>query len=277
MVCFFLIFSHIRDILKKDNKEGERTMNGQNQILARVGAKVITEADVQNMLMSLGQRGQQYNSPQGKKVILDQLINKELILADAGKNLLEHDPEFKAELEKLKRELLANFYVEKFLRDVKVTEEEMKTYFESHPEEFAGEETVRASHILVEEEEKAKDILTRIQTGEITFEDAARAFSMCPSKEKGGDLGEFGKGMMVKEFDQACFEMAEGEMRGPVKTQFGYHLIRLEKKNAAKALTFEEAKGEISEKMLAEAQHKAYQSKMNQLRILYPVDYSGML
>ena len=70
---------------------------------------------------------------------------------------------------------------------------------------------------------------------------------------------------------------AEGEVRGPVKTQFGYHLIRLEKKNAAKALTFEEAKAELSEKMLSESQHKAYQSKMNQLRILYPVDYSGMI
>ncbi|MBR4288891.1 MAG: peptidylprolyl isomerase, partial [Clostridia bacterium] len=93
----------------------------------------------------------------------------------------------------------------------------------------------------------------------------------------GGDLGEFGRGQMVPEFDTACFEMAEGEVRGPVKTQFGFHLIKLEKKNPPRAITFEEAKGPLSQQLLGEAQQKSYQSKVNQLKILYPVDYSGIL
>jgi hypothetical protein len=79
-------------------------------------------------------------------------------------------------LEKLKSELLANFYVEKFLRDVKVSPDEMKKYYDEHPEEFAGEETVKASHILVESEEKAQDLLNKIQSGEMTFEEAAKAW-----------------------------------------------------------------------------------------------------
>ncbi len=252
-------------------------MNAQNKVLAVVGGKAITDEDVQRTLMNLGQNAQHYNNPQGKQVILEQLINKELIYMDAKKTLLEMDAEYKAELEKLKKELLSNFYVEKFLRDVKVKDEEIKKYFDEHPEEFAGEETVSASHILVESEEKAKDIYAKIQSGEMTFEDAAKAFSSCPSSQRGGDLGEFGRGQMVPEFDKACFEMAVGEMRGPVKTQFGFHLIRLDKKNEAKALTLEEVKGPLSQKLLSEAQQKAYQSKMNQLRILYPVDHSGIL
>jgi len=252
-------------------------MNGQNKVLAVVGGKTITEADVQNTLMNLGQRAQQYNSPQGKKILLDQIINKELVLLDARKNLLEHDAEFKAELEKLKQELLANFYVEKILREVKVKDEEIRKYFDEHPEEFQGEETVSASHILVEKEEQALEILEKIQKGEITFSDAAKAFSTCPSSQRGGDLGEFGKGQMVPEFDKACFEMAVGEVKGPVKTQFGFHLIQLNQKNEAKPVSFEEAKEVLSQKLLAEAQQKAYQSKMNQLRILYPVDHSGIL
>lgn len=252
-------------------------MNGQNKVLAVVGTRTITQEDIERTLMSLGPKAQAYQSPQGRQAILDQIINKELVLMDARKNLLEHDAEFKGELEKLKNELLANFYVDKFLRDVKVKEEDVKKYFEEHPEEFAGEESVSARHILLETEEKAKDVLSKIQKGEVSFEDAAKVYSTCPSGERGGDLGEFGRGQMVKEFDTACFEMEEGELRGPVKTQFGFHLIKLEKKNPARAHTFEEIKDILEEKLLAEAQQKAYQSKMNQLRILYPVDRSGML
>ena len=252
-------------------------MDTQNKVLAMVGGKAITEADVQRTLMNLGQRAQQYNNPQGKQAILEQLINKELIFMDAKKNLLEMDAEYKAELEKLKKELLSNFYVEKFLREVKVKDEEVKKYFEEHAEEFIGQETVSASHILVETVEKAKDILSKIESGEMSFEDAAKAFSTCPSSQRGGDLGEFGKGQMVPEFDKACFEMEVGELRGPVQTQFGFHLIRLDKKNEAKPLTLEEIRPHLEQKLLAEAQQKAYQSKMNQLRILYPVDHSGIL
>ncbi|MBR5601533.1 MAG: SurA N-terminal domain-containing protein, partial [Clostridia bacterium] len=123
-------------------------MNAQNKVLAVVGGKAITEEDVQRTLMNLGQRAQQYNNPQGKQAILEQLINKELIFMDAKKNLLEMDAEYKTELEKLKKELLSNFYVEKFLRDVKVKDEDIKKYFEEHKDEFVSQETVAASHIL---------------------------------------------------------------------------------------------------------------------------------
>jgi peptidyl-prolyl cis-trans isomerase C len=120
-------------------------------------------------------------------------------------------------------------------------------------------------------------ILAKIQKGEVTFQEAAKVYSSCPSSERGGDLGEFGRGQMVPEFDKACFEMEEGETRGPIQTQFGFHLIYLEKKNEAKPLSFEAVKAQLHEKLLSEAQQKAYQSKMTQLRILYPVDMSGIL
>jgi len=85
---------------------------------------------------------------------------------------------------------------------------------------------VRASHILVKTEEQANDILKRINGGE-DFEAVAKRFSKCPSGNKGGDLGWFGKGMMVPEFENAAFETAEGNIVGPVKTQFGYHIIKV--------------------------------------------------
>ena len=85
---------------------------------------------------------------------------------------------------------------------------------------------MRASHILVEAETEAKRILGDITSRKISFEDAARSFSICPSKKQGGDLGEFSKGVMVKEFENAAFALKIGETSLPVKTQFGWHIIR---------------------------------------------------
>ena len=85
---------------------------------------------------------------------------------------------------------------------------------------------VRAAHILVAKEDKAKELLQMIKNG-TSFADLAKQHSMCPSGRKGGDLGWFRKGMMVKEFEDAAFNHAKGEVVGPVKTQFGWHLIHV--------------------------------------------------
>jgi parvulin-like peptidyl-prolyl isomerase len=85
---------------------------------------------------------------------------------------------------------------------------------------------VRASHILVQDETTAKDLKTKIEGG-ASFEAMAKEHSSCPSSQKGGDLGWFGKGQMVKPFEEAAFTTAEGKISPPVKTQFGYHLIKV--------------------------------------------------
>jgi len=85
---------------------------------------------------------------------------------------------------------------------------------------------VHAAHILVKSENQAKELLSKVNAGE-SFGDLAKKFSDCPSGKKGGDLGWFGKGQMVKEFEDACFCGQKGQTVGPVKTQFGYHLIKI--------------------------------------------------
>ena len=86
---------------------------------------------------------------------------------------------------------------------------------------------VHAKHILVDTESEAKQILQKINDNEISFEDAAMQSSKCPSKNSGGDLGFFGRGTMVKEFEDAAFETEKGKVSEPVKTQFGWHLIKV--------------------------------------------------
>lgn len=86
--------------------------------------------------------------------------------------------------------------------------------------------TVSAKHILVDHEHEAQDVLTKITKGEATFEEMAQKFSKCPSGKAGGDLGQFGKGQMVAPFEEAAFGLEVGKVSAPVKTQFGYHLIK---------------------------------------------------
>lgn len=85
---------------------------------------------------------------------------------------------------------------------------------------------VNASHILVKTEEQAKIALYDVKNGK-TFEDVAKAVSLCPSKKNGGNLGWFTRGRMVKEFDDVCFKSKKDDIIGPVKTQFGFHIIKI--------------------------------------------------
>ncbi len=92
--------------------------------------------------------------------------------------------------------------------------------------------TASARHILVSSEQACEDLKTQIQAGEKSFEDAAAQFSQCPSGQKGGDLGSFGPGMMVPEFDKVVFNEEVGQVHGPIQTQFGYHLVEITERNA---------------------------------------------
>ncbi len=248
---------------------------GQNPAerpLASVNGKPITSADVDNFIIAMGRNGQAYNNPQGRAAVLEQLIAQRLFLLDAQRNLFEREPAFKEQLAALKEQLLMEYAITKCVEGVKVKEEEVRAFYDEHKDEFTTGETVNASHILVDSAEQATQIMTSIQNGEITFEDAAAQYSSCPSSAEGGCLGDFGQGQMVPEFDTAVFEMEVGELRGPIQTQFGFHIIKLNAKNAAQPVAYADIKQELFAKMMQDRQQAAYQSKINQLKILYPVD-----
>lgn len=240
--------------------------------LAVVGTIAITDADVTQAILGMGARAESFNNPQGRAAVLEKLIEQALFLTDARKNMMEYDPVFKQQLQSVKDELLTQFAVSKAIERANVTEAEIKAFFDENPAQFMGQETVSASHILVVDEAQANELMTRIQSGEISFEDCARQHSSCPSGQNGGSLGEFSHGQMVAEFDEACFSMEVGELRGPVKTQFGYHIIRLDSKKEAVPMKLAEAHDAIKEHLLAEKRRQAYQSKVNQMKIMYPVN-----
>ena len=246
------------------------------KVLATVGGSPITEREVNEFIASLGQRGQAYNSPEGRRAVLNQIIGNKLLLLDAKRNLIEAEAAFREQLNRMKDNLLISYAGEKIISAVSVSEAEAKEYYENNKNEFKTAETVNASHILVDSEEKAIAIHEEIASGKKTFEDAAKEYSSCPSKNAGGSLGDFARGQMVPEFDSAVFEMAEGDVtKVPVKTQFGYHLIKLNAKNPEKEMSYEEIKDELKAGLLNEKRRKAYESKINQLKIMYPVDMAA--
>ena len=246
----------------------------ENKILATVGGTPITSADVDEFLANLGQRAASYNNPQGRSMILKQLIDSKLLLLDAKRNLFEAEADFRAQLAKIRDNLLASYAAEKAIAGAKrVSDDDVKKYYEENKTKFESGEVVNASHILVDTEELALSIYEKISAGDISFEDAAREHSSCPSKNNGGSLGDFTKGQMVPEFDEAVFSMKVGEItKAPIKTQFGYHLIKLNSKEESKTADFSEVKDAIREHLETESQRAAYDSKINQLKIMYPVD-----
>ena len=248
----------------------------ENKILATVGGMAITSSEVDEFIMTLGPRGQGYNTPDGRKMVLEQLISSKLLLLDARRNLIEAEAEFKARLNKAKENLLVNYAAEKVIASAQgASESEAKAFYDANPDQFKSGESVTASHILVDTEEAALNILADIKAGKISFEDAAKTYSSCPSKENGGSLGEFTRGQMVPEFDAAAFAMAEGEIsETPVQTQFGYHLIKLTAKKESNVIPFDEVKEGVKNMLSEDKKRRALDSKINQLKILYPVDYA---
>ena len=246
----------------------------ENKILASVGGNPIYASDVEEFISSLGQRGEAYKNPEGRKVVLSQLVDSKLLLLDAKRNLLEGEADFRRELARLKDNLLVNYAADKVISAVKEpSDDEALKYYEQNKDKFAAGETVDASHILVDTEARAQEILKDITDGNISFEDAARKHSSCPSGQAGGALGSFGRGQMVPEFENAAFAMSKGEISSePVKTQFGYHLIKLNSKSEASTAPFDEVKASIKKMLHTEKQKKALESKLNQLKIMYPVD-----
>ena len=186
-----------------------------------------------------------------------------------GEMKLEETAEYQEMVENAKRDILAQMAMREVMKEAVVTEEEIQNFYEEHKQQFTKGETVRAKHILTDSKDKCDEILAAIQSGETSFEDAAKEKSTCPSGAKGGDLGEFGKGQMVKEFEEAAFTAEIGAVVGPVQTQFGYHLIKVEEKKDAVVAGFEEVKSSIRNQLLQQRQNQVYRDKVKELREKY--------
>ena len=243
-----------------------------DKVLARVEDKEITNEVVDKFLTELGpQVSMQFNNPMGRKRIVDELVSQELFYLNALEEGIDKEEGFLTELEKLKEGLLKQYVIGKLLEDVKVEDADLKEYYNENTEMFKKPETVMASHILVDSEEKANDIAKEIKDG-LAFEEAAKEYSSCPSNQQGGNLGEFGRGQMVPEFEEAAFSLEIDELSSPVKTDHGYHLIVVKEKNEEGIMPFEEVKENLRMQLLGLKQQEKYLAKSDELKEKYDVE-----
>lgn len=154
---------------------------------------------------------------------------------------------------------------------IKITEKEMKTYFEENKDSFDQKEQVKASHILVKDEAAAKKVKDELDNGK-DFAELAKKYSTDKSNAAaGGDLGYFAKGEMAEEFEKAAFSLKVDEISEPVKTEFGYHIIKVSDKKAAKAAEYEDHKKEIKDKLLDEKIQTEYPNWLKDKKANYKI------
>lgn len=243
----------------------------EKQVLATVGSREITNHELDIALKHAPrEHAMQLNNPEGKKYLLNEMILQEMLYLDAKEKQFDKDEEFLRELDVIQTNLLKQYAVKKLIENITVDSHEAKEYYDQNREQFVTGETARAKHILLKDEDRAKEILTEIQAGK-SFEEMAQIHSECPSKAQGGDLGYFEKGKMVPEFEEVAFGLENGEISQLVKTQFGYHIIKLEDKKSADVMAFEQVEKQIEDYLLRNKQNHIYVTYTNELKNKYPV------
>ncbi len=230
-------------------------LSAETKILATIGDQTITAADLQARLEAMpAQYSSFYATADGKKKLLTQLVQEKLLYLEAKTKKLDKDPEVLTALDKVKSEVMMNYFLKKEMEKVTVSDKDIKDYYDQNKAKYLADASIKASHILVKEEKEADDIVKEINNGG-NFEQIAKEKSTCPSGKNGGDLGNFSRGQMVKPFEDAAFALKVGEMtEKPVQTQFGWHIIKVTDKKEAQQKDYAEIKGEIRSSLLYDKQ-----------------------
>ena len=246
----------------------------ENKVLAVISGTEITEKDLNSIIMRYPEEQRaMFNSEMGKKQLLEQMISFELMNKLGKEMKLDETEEYKASLAQVEKDLLTQMTINKVLSDVTITDEDAKKYYEENKAQFEQPATVSAKHILVDNEELCNEIKNRIENEGLSFEDAAKEYSTCPSKAQGGSLGTFGRGQMVKEFDEAVFTAEVGKVIGPVKTDFGYHLIRVDELTGGEQSEFAEVYPQIMQQLTTEKQNKKYMAVRQEMIEKYGLEF----
>ena len=239
-------------------------------IVATVDGENIYSSDVVMLFQTLPEQYRQAGLGQMADQIVERLIEQTLISNAARKSGLTETAEVKRRIKVLSDGVLQQMYLDSKIGE-QLTDDALKA---AYREQIAGAkrpEEIRARHILVKTEAEAKKIIAELgDKGD--FAAAAKKHSTGPSGVKGGDLGFFSDGMMVPEFSNAAFALKAGEFtKAPVKTQFGWHIIKLEERRKAEAAPF----NEVAPKLRQELSRKAYEKIVGDLRATAKISKPG--
>lgn len=226
------------------------------QNLAIVNGKAISSSRTDLMVKQLAMQGQK-DTPQLRGMIKDELINREILTQEADKLGLGNTKEVKEQLEIARQGLVIRALVTDFLKKNPIKDEEIKAEYDKF-KAVSSDKEYHARHILVEKEEEARTIIGKLKAGE-KFEDLAKQSKDPGSAANGGDLDWATPATFVKPFSDAMIALKKGDITElPIKTQFGFHVIKLEDTRPAKIPSLDEVKQQITE-LLQQKKLQAFQ------------------
>jgi peptidyl-prolyl cis-trans isomerase C len=226
--------------------EGGKQGADDSKVLATVNGEAITEKDFQDYLKQ--RQTQQPPIPdkdKEKKVVLDEMINRVLLVQNAVKNKLGEEPDVYFQIKRQRENVLARAMIRKYLKDTQISDEDVKARYTQEIEKTHKSE-YRARHILTETEAEAREIIAQLNKGASFTELAKKKSIDVRSGKEGGDLGWFNQGAMVPEFFDAVMALKKGQTtKDPVKTDFGWHVIKAEDSRPLKIPPFDQIKPNI--------------------------------
>nr|WP_216671303.1 peptidylprolyl isomerase [Mangrovicoccus sp. HB161399] len=228
---------------------------GFDTVVATVDGTDITAGEVILMRSRLPQQYQQMDDSQLYDMLLDQMINQQLLAEEVD----APSPMVQAALANEERTLLSGVVLQGVMQAA-VTDEALQALYDETYSSAEPSREYHAAHILVGTQEEAQEIIDELNAG-ADFADLAKKKSTGPSGPNGGDLGWFGKGMMVPEFEEAVASLDAGQISAPVQTQFGWHVIKLEETRMSEAPALDDVRAELTQTL----QRKAMEDKVNAL------------
>jgi len=248
-------------------------INEQYESVPEIYRQFITKEMILNdsikellLLQEAKKQGISVSAEELSKVIDDAIAQSGLSKEEFEKTLDKQNLTMDFVEDYYKKQLIINKLLDKtVLSKIIISSSEIEEYYNNNKNEFITPEQVRARHILVGSADEADEILKQLNNG-ADFIELAKEKSTCPSASEGGDLGYFSKGDMIAEFEDAAFALDVGEISPVVKTEFGYHIIKLLDKKPETLIELEDAMQDIEEKLKLEKQNTAFDDYLNMLR-----------
>jgi peptidyl-prolyl cis-trans isomerase C len=225
---------------------------GTDPVLARVDGVEIKQSDLAIAEADIGQSLPPGAAEARRDALLSYLIDVTILATAAEAQKMQDAPGFARKLGFVRNKVLMESLLDQATKAA-VSEEAMRKLYEESVSKLTPEEEVRARHILVDSEDKAKEVIVKLKAGG-DFAALAKEFSKDPGAAEGGDLGYFTKDQMVAEFADAAFKMKVGDISDPVKSQFGWHVIKLEDRRKKPVPPFEQVKDQIEQFLVRKAQ-----------------------
>ncbi len=240
--------------------------------VAKVEGERISVEEFQTRLKSYPPQFASALTEKNNKVkILDQMIDEKILIVAAKKEGYSKSKDYTNQIDAAKNQLLLSMYVkDKIEKKVVVTDEDVRLFYQNNPKQFQEVEQRRARHILVKTEAEAMDVLRKLRAG-MDFVTLAKQKSVDATAANGGDLGWFTRGQLVPEFEQAVFALQRGKVSDIVKTQFGYHVIRVEDMSIRPRLEYEAVKNQVKEALVAEKRRTVITKTIATLKKQYKI------